>query len=553
MPPTIVIGLDGGNWPLIEQRISEGHLPNFGRLVSEGASGVSRSYLPPVTCPNWKCYAAGKNPGKLGVYWWELIDTDERSMTLPDSRNFTSPEIWDYLNDAGQRAGVINLPMSYSPRPIDGVMIAGRPRSRERRYTKPDELQSELEERFDYRVHPENVLTSNRNSQSEVEMIHDLLRVRMRAAKAMLEERDLSFLHLTLFHLNILQHYFWNSPETKQAWQIIDEELEPFVDGEYNVVLMSDHGRTEIDTVLFINEWLKQRGYLTTKRSLSSALYDIGITQDRLAMLARTLQFEEFVRPFVPRVVIERFPSDDGVVREEKLNMVDWESTAAVGSGQGLVYTIADNEAKRKRILSSLEADLADETSPNGRPIAEAVYRREGIYERQVRGPSSGPGIRAASRRSHQRSNGQRGSHGSADRLARRERSERDGTVSRRWHQTTGTRPDPYFRYRADDPVLDGPESSRGHGRVRAHRRLRGRYSGGIAVGPNPIAAARTPRGRIADGVGGTERRGNRSARRHRVSRMKRSDRLYGTGSRPFVDRSASSLLACSNRTGEAA
>jgi predicted AlkP superfamily phosphohydrolase/phosphomutase len=381
MPPTIVIGLDGGNWPLIEQWISEGHLPNFERLVSEGASGVSRSYLPPVTCPNWKCYAAGKNPGKLGVYWWELIDTDERSMTLPDSRDFASPEIWDYLNDAGQRAGVINLPMSYPPRPIDGVMIAGGPRSRERRYTKPDELQSELEERFDYRVHPENVLTSNRNSQSEVEMIHDLLRVRMRAAKAMLEERDLSFLHLTLFHLNVLQHYFWNGPETKRAWHIIDEELEPFVDGEYNVVLMSDHGCTEIDTVFFVNEWLRRRGYLTMKRSLSSTLYDIGITQDRLAWLARTLRFEEFVRPFVPRAVIERFPSDEGVVREEKLNMVDWDSTAAIGSGQGLVYTVADNEAKRERILSSLEADLTSETSPNGRLIAEAIYRREDVYE----------------------------------------------------------------------------------------------------------------------------------------------------------------------------
>jgi predicted AlkP superfamily phosphohydrolase/phosphomutase len=61
--------------------------------------------------------------------------------------------------------------------------------------------------------------------------------------------------------------------------------------------------------------------------------------------------------------------------------MVDWDSTAAIGSGQGLVYTVADNEAKRERILSSLEADLTSETSPNGRLIAEAIYRREDVYE----------------------------------------------------------------------------------------------------------------------------------------------------------------------------
>jgi len=380
MDRTVVIGLDGGNWPLINDWIDGGRLPVFERLRDEGAWGTSRSYLPPVTCPNWKCYASGKNPGKLGVYWWERIETDDQEMVLPDATDFTSPELWDYLNDAGLETGVINLPMSYPPRELDGFMIAGGPRSRERNYTTPTELQADVESRFDYRVHPENVLTSNKDADREVEMVHDLLRTRLRTAKALFEETDVSFLHLTLFHLNVLQHYFWDGPETRRAWEIIDEELEWFLEADCNLVLMSDHGCTEIDTVFYVNEWLEENGYLATESSVASRLFDIGITQERIAEIVRTLDLERFIRPFVPRAIIERFPSDEGVVREEKLNMIDWENTTAIGSGQGLVYIVADTEAEHQRIFDALKTDLSEVTGLNGEPVVESVHAPAEIY-----------------------------------------------------------------------------------------------------------------------------------------------------------------------------
>lgn len=379
MSPTIVIGLDGCCWELIEPMIRQGNLPNLEELYCDGASGVSRSHLPPVTCPNWKCYASGKSPGELGVYWWERIDTDRQSMYLPDATDFKSPEIWDYLNDADETAGVINLPMTYPPREIDGFMVAGGPRSREKDYTKPDDLEAELQDRFNYRVHPENVLTSNEDAESEIEMVHNLLRTRLQTAKAILDERELDFLHVTLFHLNVLQHYFWDGEPTKRAYEIIDEELEPFVEGDYNLVLMSDHGCTEIDTVFYINSWLEEKGYLQTKDSLSSRLYNVGITQEQLAELVRKVGLEKYIRPLIPRSIIERFPSDEGVVREEKLSMVDWENTTAIGSGQGLVYTVAESEPKREEILLDLEEDLRAERT-HGEPIVREVYRREDLY-----------------------------------------------------------------------------------------------------------------------------------------------------------------------------
>lgn len=212
-------------------------------------------------------------------------------------------------------------------------------------------------------------------------MVHSLLRTRLQTAHTLLEEYDLDFLHVTLFHLNVLQHYFWDGEPTRQAYEIIDEELEPFVEGDYNLVLMSDHGCTEIDTVFYVNRWLEEQGYLSTKTSLASRLHDVGITQERIAGLVRKAGLEKYIRPMVPRQIIERFPSDEGVVREEKLNMVEWENTTAIGSGQGLIYVVADDDSHREEILGQLETDLAEATGLNDQPIAREIHRREDLYE----------------------------------------------------------------------------------------------------------------------------------------------------------------------------
>ena len=83
MTETIVLGLDGANWALLEPWLEAGNLPNIQSLREEGTWSDMESCLPPVTCPNWRCYSTGKNPGKLGVFWWEKIDTNNRTLSTP--------------------------------------------------------------------------------------------------------------------------------------------------------------------------------------------------------------------------------------------------------------------------------------------------------------------------------------------------------------------------------------------------------------------------------------------------------------------------------------
>ena len=66
----LVLGLDGATFDLIRPWAADGTLPNFARLLEEGAHGPLRSTVPPMTAPAWTSFATGTNPGKHGLYDW---------------------------------------------------------------------------------------------------------------------------------------------------------------------------------------------------------------------------------------------------------------------------------------------------------------------------------------------------------------------------------------------------------------------------------------------------------------------------------------------------
>src|SRR6056297_1402936 len=177
MTETIVLGLDGANWALLEPWLDEGRLPNIEALRNRGEWTDMHSCFPPVTCPNWRCYSTGKNPGKLGVFWWETIDTDRQTLTTPDSRSFKSANYWDYLNREGLSAGIMNLPMTYPPFEVEEFMIAGGPGSEQENYTHPAELADRLDAEG-YDLHPDTPVTA-KDDRKAADGLVDLIEQRL--------------------------------------------------------------------------------------------------------------------------------------------------------------------------------------------------------------------------------------------------------------------------------------------------------------------------------------------------------------------------------------
>jgi predicted AlkP superfamily phosphohydrolase/phosphomutase len=384
MTRTFVVGLDGASWRLLAPWVESGELPNLAALRAEGTWAEHRSCLPPVTFPNWKCYSSGKDPGGFGVYWFERVDLEREAIEVNDGSDFKTAELWDYLNDEGYSTGIVNMPTMYPPREVDGCVVCGGPdavegeyRSISSGYTYPDELDRELAAEFDYQVHPEPLLSAAEERGAEVEAILSVLEKRFEVALHLFEGRDLDFMHVTLFYLNVLQHFFWNDKPTLRAWRLVDEWLGRLADlPDTNLVLMSDHGSAPTTTEFYINEWLAQEGYQARQRTLDDALQTVGLNRENVLGIAKRAGLVDVLARTVPDRLQKLVPQQAGLKRERKLEAIDLAGTAAVASGQGPVYLTSDGDARRDALIDALSA-VSDEEGP----LFTAVHRGEEIYE----------------------------------------------------------------------------------------------------------------------------------------------------------------------------
>ena len=378
----IVIGLDGASFELIEPWLRAGKLPTLKQLITSGARGNLRSCLPPTTSPSWKCYSTGRNPGKLGIFWWENVDLANWRIYIPTNRAQTM-ELWDYLSASGMKAGVVNMPMTYPPKQVNGFMIAGGPDAQDRRFTYPRELEARLKKEFQYQVHPTIRSDWERSSDEAISRVMDLMEKRFLVAKTLAKEYELDFLHLTIFYINSLHHDRWNDGVVEKAWELLDRNIGMLVSEfkDCNFIIMSDHGTNEIKQVFYINSWLEKQGYLKTSGSLwlPRLLYRLGLNEQRLFAIAQKLHLNSILKRLVPRKLLNNIPSAIGTVElEQKEAKVNWRKSRALGSGQGPLYLLEDNPALRNELIDKLKKLTNPST---GLKIAKHVYQREDIYQ----------------------------------------------------------------------------------------------------------------------------------------------------------------------------
>jgi len=381
MTDLVVVGLDGAGFHLLDDWLDDGTLPNLARYAEEGASAPLRSTYPPVTCPAWRCYSSGTNPGKLGVFWWENVDREAGTFSVPTSVDFAAPDVWDLLGDGDLDSAVVNMPTTYPPDEFSGWMVSGGGGVDGNRYTHPPELQEELEERFDYRVFASGASRNIGDDPDRIEEVLELVDLRFDVADYLRERYDPSFISLTIFYTNVFHHFFWDDAVTERLWRHVDRRIGEFIEDE-TVLVVSDHGSNPIDHVFNLNTWLEREGYLVTNRGTSDRLYGLGLTRDRLSRLADRLGLKNALKRALPRSVVSTFPEEDGTVSGHgKAEKIDWTASTAMASGQGPVYALAEDPAERRRIRDDLAAALDGLTAPDGSSLFRDVLSGKEAYD----------------------------------------------------------------------------------------------------------------------------------------------------------------------------
>lgn len=380
----IVIGLDGATWDLIKPWADKGELPTFKKLMNEGVWGILESPFP-VTVPSWACYSTGKNPGKFGVFDWIKIDVKNKKINAVSYQDFKSKEIWNYLNEYGIKTGIINIPHTYPPKKVNGFMISGMLASEISNYTYPKSLKGELEE-IGYRIHPKYPLhLIAKDNKKYINNVKQLIKLRFNIAKLKIGEVD--FLHLTIFYIDYIQHFLWNSHEVLDVWKTIDSELGKFLrdlearNTKFTLILMSDHGFTKLKSGLgfYLNVFLVRKGLLRLKNmNLYRLLYKCKIRFEVLSDITKKIKLYEFGRKYFKKIS-RKFPANDGEITHEGLeSVIDWDNSIAVNIGGivGQIYLLEDD----KDSIFQLKKQLPMIKDPiTGEPVISEIYLKEEI------------------------------------------------------------------------------------------------------------------------------------------------------------------------------
>lgn len=382
MTEVLVVGVDGAGFNLLDDWLKEERLPNLSSLGQRGCSTRLRSSRPPVTCPAWRCYSTGVNPGKHGVFWWEQVHRDDDSFSVPTAEDFHAPDVWNYLEEEGLSSAVVNIPTTYPPEEFDGWMVSGGGGVDGSQYTHPPDLQGELEAKFDYRVFIEGTSSNIGDDPKRVEKVLDVIDARFDAAEHIRDEYDPAFLSLTIFYTNVFHHFFWDDEVTFRVWKKVDERLGEFIDPVDNVLVISDHGSNPIEHEFNVNAWLERNGYLVTETTVSDRFHKMGVTRDRITKLVDVMGAKNFLKRYLPRSLVDRFPSEDGSISGQgKADKINWSESTAMASGQGPVYVLEEDPKERRQIADGLREQLSKVSTPSGRPVARQVLMAEDAYE----------------------------------------------------------------------------------------------------------------------------------------------------------------------------
>ncbi len=293
----VLFGLDGATYTVLDDLVRRGVMPYLGSFMERGVRASLMSTIPHLTPPAWTTLVTGRSPGVHGVTnFLQYQSQDSPYVRVISSREICCETIWSMVGRSGGRAGSLNFIAHAPAQKVDGYTLPGWvPWRWVKKHSYPADLVSRLQ--------------TDLTGFDVKELAMDFSEEEKAIAGATHEDYTPWIdLHIRreLQWFNVLKHQMVNDPCALTGvvfdgvdklqhllWQYLDPSCEPKhpseeflrtrehcwdyfrqLDGflkeivelagpQAYVVIVSDHGFTGTEEILYINTWLEQEGFLT--------------------------------------------------------------------------------------------------------------------------------------------------------------------------------------------------------------------------------------------------------------------------------------------------
>ncbi|HDS09404.1 MAG TPA: hypothetical protein ENN73_04175 [Firmicutes bacterium] len=383
-----LLGIDGADLEIVQALIRKGELPGFKKILEAGSAAPLLSPVIANSAPSWASIFTGKDIAEHGIVYFQNQYEDRVEFFDLFLDTIDGERLWTGFDLKDMKSCIINVPITFPPEKVNGIMISGRLANEDSVYTYPPQLTEELR---NLGYHP-----TFDNAKSDEELF-SILEKRIEVAFDFIKNYPWNMFFQGFLIIDWIMHHFSEDsllkqvneksdlsdfPIVKRAYKRLDlfiqELTEKYISPEEDkLFVFSDHGFKRYDFMFNVNIWLIKNGFLSLKRPPAMVLRDI--------MLYLPIKIKRAV--FGQKNVLGiRQP-----VFDWKKN-VDWKKTT-VYSPEFFVncssfrinpYLNLDERAKDK-IINDLISKLS-QVNLGESPVFCSFHRRDEIF----RGPYSG-------------------------------------------------------------------------------------------------------------------------------------------------------------------
>jgi predicted AlkP superfamily phosphohydrolase/phosphomutase len=402
MTKLLIIGLDGATLDLIKPWAAEGKLPTLARLMQDGVTGDLESTLPPVTSPAWPTFMTGKNPGKHGVF--DFIRPRAGTFDMVNASQIKGKLLWEILSEAGYSVGVLNVPITYPPRKVNGYMVPGLLSPDQGKTVYPPDLLKPYEaELGKYRLTP-NVQYKAGNEDEFIADLHDLIDTQLRYALRLIKDLPTDVLMLHFLATDNGSHALWRFMDKThprhdpalaakygdallKVYQHLDDAVRQVQEaaGQPNTIVMSDHGFGPLHRTINLNILFVEKGLMHLKPKFFTQLrwwaFRNGLTPATAYKILSKLGLQNITAK------VSRKARNEMVGKFLSFEDVDWSKTIAYSMGHvGQIYinlqgrelhgivSPGQYQAARQKVIDVLNT-LRDPAT--GQPLVDRIIPRE--------------------------------------------------------------------------------------------------------------------------------------------------------------------------------
>jgi predicted AlkP superfamily phosphohydrolase/phosphomutase len=270
-PKFVVFSIDGVPFGLMQRMFDEGIMPNLAKLAQQHTFQQMRSIQPCVSSVAWTCFSTGKNPGKHGIYGFIDRAEDSYGLAFPNTRTMTSKTIWEILSDSGKRVFGMNIPVSYPPRKVNGIIIGGFLAPNLDKIVYPAS-ESDYLKSINY-VIDNDAAGARKDKHAFVDDLYNTHERRMEAMFHYLDQEDWDFFHTHVMGSDRANHFLFtkmqeNHPKFAPAffeyYRRVDASLGQLlqrIGDDTPIMIFSDHGFCSIKNEVNLSKVLIDKGW----------------------------------------------------------------------------------------------------------------------------------------------------------------------------------------------------------------------------------------------------------------------------------------------------